>query len=125
MRGDEPRPAALRAIGENPFYVLGLKPQASRAEIEREGQKLLGMLELGLAAARRYQSPCGPRPRDADRVRWALAELRDPTRRLRHELWARLPATEVPPAPEDTGARDAPVFADALEALGFGRSARE
>ena len=112
-------------IAENPFYVLGLRPQASRAEVEREGQKLLGMLELGLAAARRYQSPFGPRPRDADRVRWALAELRDPARRLRHELWARLPATEVAPAPERTEVRDAPVFTDALEALGFGRRAKD
>ena len=35
-------------LEDNPFFVLGLAADASRIELEREAQKLLGMLELGL-----------------------------------------------------------------------------
>lgn len=86
MNGRDP----YRRIIDNPFYVLGLSPACSRAEVEREGQKLLGMLEVGLSAARTYATPLGARERTADKVREAMAELRDPERRLRHELWAHL-----------------------------------
>src|SRR5262249_4771442 len=79
-----------RRIEENPFYVLELRPGASRAEIEQQGQKLLAMLALGLAEAARYPTPFGTAPRSAERVRAALAELRDPERRGTHELWAGL-----------------------------------
>jgi hypothetical protein len=85
--------SARQRIAENPFYVLGLGVAASRQEVEREGHKLLGMLELGLATAASYPSPLGPQPRTAELVRAAMAELRDPQRRLVAELWARLPAT--------------------------------
>jgi len=93
--GDTPRPPprALEKIGDNPFYVLGLRPTATRAEVEREGQKLLGMLELQIASVARYPTPLGSMPRTADKVRGAMAELRDPQRRLEHELWASLEAT--------------------------------
>lgn len=80
----------------NPFFVLGLRPDCGRAEVEREGQKLLAMLELDLAAARTYASPLGVHPRSAELVREAMAELRDPERRLIHELWATLPAGSSP-----------------------------
>jgi hypothetical protein len=73
----------------NPFFVLGISVDASRIEIEREAQKLLGMVELGFAAALTYATPLGPRPRTADGVRAAAAALRDPYRRLLAELWAR------------------------------------
>ena len=73
----------------NPFFVLGLAPDASRIEIEREAQKLLGMLELGFAEARTYATPLGPQPRTAEAVRAAVAALRDPSQRLVAELWAR------------------------------------
>ncbi len=79
---------------EDPFLVLGLGPGASALEIERAGQKLLAMLEIGVEAARTYETPWGPAPRDADAVRRALADLRDPARRLVLELLAR-PAGEV------------------------------
>jgi hypothetical protein len=89
---------AVEKIRDNPFYVLGLRPDATRAEVEREGQKLLGMLELSLASAGRYPTPVGSGERTTDKVRRAMAELRDPERRLEHELWARLdPATALPP----------------------------
>jgi hypothetical protein len=92
--------AGTDKIRDNPFYVLGLRPDATRAEVEREGQKLLGMLELGLASAARYATPVGPGERTADKVRRAMAALRDPERRLEHELWARLDAAAAPaPSP--------------------------
>jgi hypothetical protein len=89
------------SVVENPFLVLGLSPDASRIEIEREAQKLLGMLELDFAAARTYATPLGPRERTAESVRAAVAALRDPYQRLVAELWARHAPpvkTEAPPA---------------------------
>jgi methylase of polypeptide subunit release factors len=98
-----PSAAAAAALAENPFFVLGVSPDASRIELEREAQKLLGMLELGFAEARAYPTPLGPRERTAEMVRAAVAQLRDPYRRLVAELWARhapaaAPAPEPPPA---------------------------
>jgi hypothetical protein len=71
----------------NPFLVLALTPTARREEIEREGAKLLAMLAAGLADAATYATPLGPRERTPELVRVALAELRDPARRLAHEWW--------------------------------------
>lgn len=73
----------------NPFLVLELTPAAGRAELERQGARLLAMLAAGLSAAAVYSTPLGPRERTAEMVREALAELRDPARRLIHEWWAR------------------------------------
>ena len=88
-------------VRENPFFVLGVAPDAGRLEIEREAQKLLGMLELGFADAQTYTTPLGPVPRTAEAVRAAVAALRDPYRRLIAELWARhAPAPEAA-APEE------------------------
>jgi hypothetical protein len=78
----------------NPFFVLDVSPQASRTEVERAGQKLLGLLTLGAAGADRYDTPFGPATRDADAVRRALATLRDPNERVIQELWAQI-ATDV------------------------------
>ena len=126
-------------FSENPFYILGLRPDCSRADLEREGQKLLAMLELKLEAARSYPTPLGPMPRTADLVRQAMAELRNPQRRLLHELWAELPPSPLtgepprpsglpPDAPSDSAASaDAchpagppPPWPQARSALGFG-----
>jgi hypothetical protein len=121
-------PAGVDKIRDNPFYVLGLPPSATRAEIEREGQKLLGMLELKLASSARYLTPVGPSERTADKVRRALAELRDPERRLAHELWARLdpaaalPVTAAESTPRPRRRADAP-WPAALSQLGW-RAAR-
>lgn len=80
-----PRPVARR--GDNPFEVLELAPGAAPLEIERQKQKLRGMLELGLDAATRYQTPLGERERTADMVREAAEILGRPTTRLAWELW--------------------------------------
>jgi hypothetical protein len=108
-------PDVKTSLEANPFHVLGLPPSATRAEVEREGQKLLGMLEIGLRQAATYDSPLGPRLRDAELVRAALAELRDPSRRLLHELWASLP-----PAPRSMNATTEPE----VDAQGEGAAAR-
>ena len=77
--------AGLRA---NPFFVLELPVTAGPREVEREAARLLGMLELGLAAAATYRTPMGMGERRAEDVRAASAALRDPRRRLVAELWA-------------------------------------
>ena len=93
---------SAQKIRTNPFYVLGLRPDVSRTEVERQGSKLLGMLELNLKSVQSYQTPLGPMPRTAELVRQAMAELRDPSLRLGHELWARLDPARVaaPPVAE-------------------------
>ena len=94
----------MSKLAENPFFVLGLSPDASRIEMEREAQKLLGMLELGFAAAQTYATPLGPHTRTPELVRAAAAALRDPYQRLVAELWARHapPARDAAePAPEE------------------------
>lgn len=112
-----------RRIAENPFYVLELPADCSRVEVERQGQKLIGMLEVGLSAARTYATPLGQHERTADKVRAAMAELRDPERRLHHELWARLAPDHLGKAPEDKTARAArdraPGFGGASVRLGW------
>jgi hypothetical protein len=117
--------AARERLAHNPFYVLELRPDCSRAEVERAGQKLIGMLELELSAAHSYRSPLGRHRRSPELVRRARAELRDPNRRLLHELWATLePRGEgVEDASESDDAReDLPDTSPfpALHALGFG-----
>lgn len=97
------------SIVDNPFLVLGLPPDVSRIEIEREAQKLLGMLELDFADAKFYKTPVGPKPRTAEAVRAAVATLRDPYQRLVAELWARHAPphrSEPPPPPAAPRTRD-------------------
>src|SRR5687767_9442974 len=105
---------------ENAFFVLGLKPGCSRIEVEREGQKLLGQMDLGLAQAAEYATPLGLRPRTAELIRWAMAELRDPSRRLRHETWADVKTTEMPPPSPSTQIELEP-WADARALMGWRR----
>ncbi|MFS8067197.1 MAG: hypothetical protein ACMG6S_12570 [Byssovorax sp.] len=121
--------SAVERIRDNPFYVLGLRPDATRQAIERQGTKLLGMLELELKSAAFYPTPVGRAARTAEKVRSAMAELRDPARRLDHEIWARLdpealPASDVSATPGDDDlspraprARDP--WPEALAALGW------
>jgi hypothetical protein len=115
---------AAAKIRDNPFYVLGVRRDASRQIVDREGQKLLGMLALGLKSALTYPTPVGPGERTPEKVREAMAELHRPERRLVHELWARLPATtneadDDGDAPADRA--DAP-WPEALDAFGWSAS---
>ncbi len=78
----------LRRHLANPFLVLELAPGCSRDELERQGAKLLAMLAAEIGKAGGYPTPRGRQVRTAEMVRAALAELRDPARRLLHEWWA-------------------------------------
>ncbi len=113
----------LRArLLENPFYVLELAPDCSRADIERAGQKLLAMLELGLSGADRYATPLGDGRRDTAKVREAMAELRDPQRRLLHELWvARPTGSEAISSDAHLDDEVLPSFPNAPSTLGWRR----
>ncbi|HSS49614.1 MAG TPA: hypothetical protein VLX28_11780 [Thermoanaerobaculia bacterium] len=86
----------LRRHLANPFLVLELAPGASRDELERQGAKLLALLAAGVGDATAYPTPLGIRDRTAEMVRAALAELRDPARRLLHEWWAQGLAGQLP-----------------------------
>jgi len=86
----------LRRHLANPFLVLELAPGASRDELERQGAKLLAMLAAEVRHATIYSTPRGRRDRTAEMVRAALAELRDPARRLIHEWWAQGLAGQSP-----------------------------
>ncbi len=88
----------LAAWRANPFFVLELKLDATRADIERAGQRLLAKFGIESTDVARYPTPFGEAVRDADMVRQALAALRDPAQRVVHELWANLPpGSLVPP----------------------------
>jgi hypothetical protein len=115
-----------RRIASNPFYILDLRADASAADVRRQGQRWLGMLSLGLAAARQYQTPLGPRERTPEAVRESMAALLDPDRRIVHELWARSPVVHRRAATGPAGASgDGELSAErlgpfgALGALGF------
>ncbi len=88
----EPSAKAANALHRhlaNPFWVLDLPPDTPADRVERQGEMLLSMLALGVVDASRYQTPLGSRERTAEIVREAMAELRDPNRRLAHEWWVR------------------------------------
>ena len=55
--------SAVDRWGDNPFFVLDLPVTATRAEVERAGQKWLGMLEVGMSRAAIYTTPLGVRAR--------------------------------------------------------------
>ena len=111
---------AFARLKENAFHVLGLRPTCTRIEVEREGQKLLAMLELGLAEAAHYDTPVGRMPRSAETVRAAMATLRDPDTRLLHALWAQLSPGDAPP-PRASPAHEAEPWPDAAVRLGWRR----
>jgi len=72
---------------QNPFLVLELSPAADSAEVERQGQKWLGMLAAQLSAAETYPTPLDRCRRTPELVRAAMCELQDPGRRLLAEWW--------------------------------------
>ncbi|MCB9755427.1 MAG: hypothetical protein H6713_36265 [Myxococcales bacterium] len=72
-----------------------------------------------------YATPLGPRPRTEDAVRRAMAELRDPKRRVEHELWATLPpreeAAERPTSADASARRGAAAWPEAMSLFGWRR----
>lgn len=107
-------------LRENAFHVLGLRPSCTRMEVEREGQKLLAMLELGLAEAAHYDTPVGRMPRTSETVRAAMASLRDPDTRLLHALWAQLSPGDTTPSQAPSSQQAAP-WPEATARLGWRR----
>lgn len=105
---------ARQRWSECAFFVLAVRPDATHAEIERSAQRLLAELAVGREKAKTYATPFGPRERTAELVRAAVADLRDPEKRLTHELWAQIEPV-APAAPERAR------WEDALERLGLGR----
>jgi hypothetical protein len=75
---------------KNPYWVLELDAASTPGEIERQGRKILGLIELGAGKALRYECPLGTFERDATMVREAIALLRDPKRRARETCLVRL-----------------------------------
>lgn len=86
-------------LADNPFFVLEVSVDATAAEIEREGRRLLAQLEMGLGAVASYATPLGPQPRTPEKVRLALARLMDPAARLVDELWATAAPQKAPDGP--------------------------
>ena len=99
----------------NPFFVLEIATDATPVEVERAGQRLLALLTVGSATAGTYHTPFGPATRDADRVRQALATLRDPEQRVLHELWANV----VPVGGRASRHGDTDPWKEAEHALGW------
>lgn len=89
---DPPTDLGRRRLSQNPFYVLGVAPQAPPATLEAEANALLQILARD-PASHVYPTPVGPRRRDACLVRKALASVSSPNARVLHEVWAVLPPT--------------------------------
>jgi hypothetical protein len=103
----------------NPFFVLELGPECSLREVERIGQKWLGLLRIGSQQAVAYATPVGTGQRDEELVRWAMSELRDPERRLIHELWARTGMVTDQDTAEDQQIRSLPAWNGARRQMGW------
>lgn len=112
---------ASARFADNAFYILGLRPSVSRQQIEREGVKLLGMLELGMPAARQYATPIAVFERTPERVRLAMSELRDPNKRVLHEVFAVLESTPLPLTDAIASRSALAPWSSALAAFGWER----
>jgi hypothetical protein len=80
---------------DNPYFVLEVSPAVTPGEIERQGRKILGLIELGAAKGFSYACPLGTFPRDATMVREAIAALHDPKRRARESVLVKLLGTST------------------------------
>ncbi len=107
----------------NAYYVLGLAADATPGDIEREGRKLLGLLELGVGKAATYTCALGTFRRDATLVRESMALLRDPARRARESALAAILGTDRPASSVAEHARrsagPAAPLAEALRLAGY------
>jgi hypothetical protein len=113
-----PTQGGVARWAENPFFVLGLSPECSRADVERTGQKLLALLGIDSGPAKRYVTPFGERTRTPDHIRAAMAELRDPQRRLVHEAWARIESRESAEGAPDAAHPTRP-WPEAMRTIGW------
>jgi hypothetical protein len=103
----------------NPFYVLEVATDATPTDVERAGQRLLALLTIGSANAQTYQTPLGPATRDAEKVRQAVATLRDPEQRVLRELWANVVPAGLPVSSNSDAGVYASPWEEAEHALGW------
>lgn len=98
--GGEIMPDFRERIITNPFYILGLRPDNTKAEIEERARWLIDRLAVHPGPEETYATPLGRFPLTRGLVDDALKELGQPTRRLSHEIWAHLEPglEETPPA---------------------------
>ncbi len=99
----------------NPFFVLEVAADATPTDVERAGQRLLALLTVGSVNVHAYPTPLGPATRDAEKVRQALAALRDPEQRVLQELWANV----VPAGGPASDHSNAGPWEEAEHALGW------
>lgn len=93
--------APLQRVAENPFFILDIGADATKAQIRSRGRALCDALANAEPWAAKYFTPLGNRLRTPELVTWATAELLDPDRRLGHELWHFECSNHQPiPAPE-------------------------
>ena len=112
-------PDPLAAWRSNPFFVLEVPTDATPADVERAGQRLLALLAVGSANAETYPTPLGPATRDAEKIRDALAALRDPAQRVLHELWANVAPADGPASGHSNAGPCAGPWEEAEHALGW------
>jgi|GEM_PF-1023865 hypothetical protein len=103
----------------NPFYVLDVSTESTPSDVERAGQRLLALLTVGSANAQNYQTPLGPATRDAEKVRQAVAALRDPEQRVLHELWANVVLAGTQASRQSSAGAYAGPWEEAERALGW------
>jgi hypothetical protein len=103
----------------NPFFVLEVATDAAPTDVERAGQRLLALLTVGSANVQSYPTPLGPATRDAEKVRQALAALRDPEQRVLHELWANVVPAGAPASGHSNAGASAAPWEEAEHALGW------
>ena len=89
----------IERVTANPFHVLCLSTDASDDEVERRAETLLQEIDAGRPGAETYMTPLGRRQRTRTLVLWACKQLRDPDRRLQHEVWY-LEPVDRPPEPQ-------------------------
>ena len=89
---------------KNPFWILDTSPDATTAEIERAGRKLVALLEVGADSAKKYTCALGTFDRDATMVREAMSALRDPRVRAKEACVAKLFSM----APDERGSDEDP-----------------
>jgi hypothetical protein len=87
--------------------------------VERAGQRLLALLAVGSANAETYPTPLGTATRDAEKIRDALAALRDPAQRVLHELWANVAPADGPASGHSNAGSCAGPWEEAEHALGW------
>jgi hypothetical protein len=96
-RSHPPGESAVRRFTHNAFHVLDLPVDASAADVRRQAARLVDRLVNSDPGAGRYDTPVGPRVRDAAMVQRAATQLRDPDERVQHEIWAAVPRRDATP----------------------------